>query len=658
VIRHTINGVRGRDVTDSARPREAARAAGQGRDEPLRYRPMLSPARRAWRLIARYSLLGLLLAFLALALVYPVGLTVHGAFEADPGSGRRYTLEHLGLVFQDPVLRGGLVNSAWVAVATTLLCLAIALPLALCGARYRFPLKGVLGALILVPLILPPFVGALGMQALLGREGALTALLGVRLDLLGPGGAGAGGAPAWWLGPLASGKFWGVVAVEALHLYPIIYLNAVAALANLDPALEEAAQNVGAGPVRRLVRVTLPLIRPGLFAGGTIVFIWSFTELGTPLVFDYARVTPVQIFNGLKEVETSPQPYALTVVLLGCALAIYAVGRLLFGRRGHAMYSKASRAAAERPLTGPAALLATALFAAVTGLSLVPHAGVVLMALAEPGSWYRSVLPAGLTLRNFEQALGHPDAFGAITTSLKLASLATVLDLGLGLLIAYVVVRTRVRGRNLLDALSMLPLAVPGLVMAFGYVAMTLRWPFGGDLPAGMARALAVLLPDSWAGALASAPLREHVSVFGADPNPVPLLVLAYAVRRLPYIVRAASAGLEQTSGELEEAALGLGASRMRAVRVVIVPLIAASLIAGALLAFSFAMLEVSDSMLLAQQQRHFPITKAIYAFLNRLGDGPFIASAMGVWGMALLTVTLVGAAVLMGKKMGSIFRV
>jgi iron(III) transport system permease protein len=257
-----------------------------------------------------------------------------------------------------------------------------------------------------------------------------------------------------------------------------------------------------------------------------------------------------------------------------------------------------------------------------------------MVALMVDGSWYRSVLPRAFTLDHFGSALAHPLAFSAIRTSLGLASAATILNLLLGLVIGYLVVRTRLRGRALLDTLAMLPLAVPGLVMAFGYVAMSLRWPFG---PGG--------------------PLAGWADVVGAQPNPVPLLVAAYAVRRLPYIVRAAVAGLQQTSGELEEAAVNLGASTFRAVRTVIVPLIAANLIAGALLAFSFAMLEVSDSMILAQQERHFPITKAIFAFSDRLGDGISIASAMGVWGMALLAVTLVGASILMGKKLGAIFR-
>jgi iron(III) transport system permease protein len=271
----------------------------------------------------------------------------------------------------------------------------------------------------------------------------------------------------------------------------------------------------------------------------------------------------------------------------------------------------------------------------ITGLALLPHIGVTLTALSEPGTWYHSVVPRAFTGEHFRTALTAPDSFGAIVNSIKFASLAVVLDLLLGILIAYVIVRTRAPGRGLLDALCMLPLAVPGLVLAFGFVAASLRWPFGKEGPLG-----------NWA------------SVLGAAPNPIPFLVIAYAVRRLPYIVRSTVAGLEQTSGELEEAAVNLGASRIAAVRRVIVPLIMANLIAGALLVFSFSMLEVSDSLILAQQSHQHPITRSILAFMERLGDGQYIASAMGVWGMALLTVTMVGASVMLGKRLGSIFRV
>lgn len=574
--------------------------------------------RQAWH----YALLLLTLGVLGGLLIYPIFLTIQGAFEKVQGEGfglgfSNFTLDHFQLLFSNPIFFRAIGNSALLAVATTTVATVIALPLALLAAQYKFPGKTFFNAAVLVPMILPPFVGAIGVRAILGREGAFNALFGTNFDILG------------------SAKVWGVVGVQALSLYPIIFLNATAALANLDPALDEAAENLGAGWWRRFFKITLPLIRPGIFAGATIVFIWAFTELGTPLMFDFYNVTSVQIFYGLKQVETSAEPYALTLVLLGSAVFMYVLGKYFFGRAGYAMYSKASRAGGETELTGFAGYAAAGLFLLVFALAILPHIGVVLTSFTVPGQWYDSVLPTSWTTSHFREALTARESFGAIVNSLKLSTAAMLISMVAGVVIAYLIVRTTIKGRAVLDALCMLPLAVPGLVMAFGYVAMSLRWPFGKE-----------------------GPLGEFVSVLAANPNPVPLLIAAYAIRRLPYIVRSTVAGLEQTSGELEEAAMNLGASRLTAVRRVIVPLIMANLIAGGMLVFSFSMLEVSDSMLLAQQKHQYPLTKAIFAFTERLGDGVYIASAMGVWGMALLTVTLFSASVLLGKKLGSIFRV
>lgn len=564
-----------------------------------------------------YAMLGTILALLGVTLLYPIWLTVRVGLADDAATASGFSLRHVALVFMDPVLRQGLLNALALATVTTILCVAIGLPMAMISVRHDFPLKGFWNAAALVPLILPPFVGAIGLKAMLGRAGALNALLGTDWDLLG------------------AHRFWGVAIALALHLYPIIYLNASASLANLDPALDEAGKTCGVGPWTRFFRVTLPLIRPGLFAGGAVVFIWSFTELGTPLMFDYYDVTSVQIFNGIKKMSSSAEPYALTVVMLAMAILFYILGKSVLGAPGHASSSRAFRAGGATRITGLKALGASALFAAVTGAAVTPHIGVILMALAPPGTWYGTVLPTQWTLGNFELALGHPLAFGSIVNSLTLASAAASLDIIIGVAIGYLIVRTRIRGKAILDSLAMLPLAVPGLVMAFGYVALTLRWPFGqGD------------------------PLQGLVDVVGATPNPIPLLIIAYAVRRLPYVVRSTVSGLQQVHVELEEAASVFGAGAMTTLRRIIVPLIAANLLAGGLLAFSFAMLEVSDSLVLAQQERFFPITKAIYTFAERLGDGVAIACGMGVWGMLLLTVTLVGASLLMGKSLGAIFRV
>jgi iron(III) transport system permease protein len=550
-------------------------------------------------------------AFFAAFFLWPIVQILRGGFIDADG---RFTLAYLAALLQDPAYLGGLCNSLLLACAATTLALAIAVPLAVLSDRFVFPARGVLGALVLVPMILPPFVGAIGLKQIFGQYGALNAVLH-HLHLLTPG------QTVDWF---ATHRFWGVAIVEALSLYPIVYLNAVAALGNIDPALDEAAQNLGCSGFRRFRKITLPLIRPGLFAGGTIVFIWTFTELGTPLVFDYDRVTSVQIFYGLKDIGGNPFPFALVAVMLFASLALYSVGKGLFGQGGHAMMARATSTGGPRPLPGFRGWLCTAAFAGVTLLAVLPHVGVVLLAFAR--DWYASVLPGAFTLENVRQALGHDLTVPAIANSLKFAGVSAVLDVVLGVAIASVIVRSRFAVRHVLDAIAMLPLAVPGLVLAFGYLAMSQDGKFFAFLN----------------------PVRD----------PTILLIVAYSVRRLPYVVRSAVAGFQQTSETLEEAAQNLGCPPLKSLVRITLPLIAANLVAGGLLAFAFAMLEVSDSLVLAQKQAFYPITKAIMELFQLLGDGVFLASALGAWAMAFLAVTIAGATVLLGKKLGAMFRV
>ena len=556
---------------------------------------------------------GVTALFFGCFFLWPIAQTVHGAFVDSTG---RWTLDFVAAVFQNRVYLEGFLNAFLLGVASTLLAGCIAVPLAWLGDRFEFPAKKTLLAMLLAPMILPPFVGAIGLKQILGQYGALNAAL-AHLGLLNPD------HPIDWLGGSSHGRFWGVVLLNALHLYPILYLNVAAALANIDPAMEEAAENLGCTGWRKFRRITLPLMMPGLFAGGTIVFIWAFTELGVPLMFDYTRVTPVQIFRGLKELSGNPFPYALVVVTLAFSTLIYVLSKWTLGGKAFAMLPKATRAASTRPLRGWSGIPCTVVFAGVIAVALLPHAGVILVSLAK--DWYATVLPSQWTLHHYQAALGHALTVPSILNSVKYAGLATVFDLVLGVGIAYVLVRTTLPGRTVLDALSMLPLAVPGLVLAFGYLAMTQP-----------GRAFEFLNPTL---------------------NPTPLLVIAYSVRRLPYVVRSTVAGLQQTSVVLEEAAQNLGASPLRALWRITVPLIGANLIAGGLLAFSFAMLEVSDSLILAQRQSDFPITKAIYELFQLLGEGRYIASALGAWAMVFLGITLFGASRILGKKMGALFR-
>ena len=551
--------------------------------------------------------------FFAVFLIWPIVQVVATGFT---GRGGSFTLRYVLLVFRDPSLVEGLINAAKIAAAVTLLTLLIAMPLAVLSVRCDFPGRALLSGLLLVPLVLPPFVGALGMKLVLGRFGPLTQIVG----------GGALGID--WLGRWREA---GIVIVEALHLYPIMLLNLQAALANIDPAMEQAAANMGASRWRVFWSITLPLVRPGLFAGSTLVLIWSFTELGTPLIFDYYTITPVQVFKRITDIADNPLPYALVVVMLAASVMLYVVGKVLLGRSYGAGGTRASVAAVPHRLRGAQAAGAVAAFVLVAFLAMLPHLAVVLTSLSSTGAWYKSLLPASLTLAHFRDALIDEMAFPSIVNSIRYALLATCLALAVGMAAAVVIVRSNLPGRWIIDALSMLPLAVPGLILAFGYLAISIK----------LKQTLGTAAP-AW---------------LDVQRNPLVLLVIAYAARRLPYVVRSTVAGLEQTPRDLELAAANIGAGRLTVLRRITVPLIMANLIAGGLLAFAFAMLEVSDSLILAQRPGYYPITKAILELVNRLGDGIYIASALGVWAMVLLTLTILSASALLGRRLGAIFR-
>lgn len=551
--------------------------------------------------ILRNGFIILLIVFFAMFMVLPLWTVLAHGF--DPAT--------LKEALSSPLYRDGLYNAFAIALLTTALTFVIALPPAMLFDRYEFPGKSLMNMLMLVPMILPPFVGALGFQQLFGHYGVFNCLLRY-LNL----------PPVDWLG--GDGRFYAVCLIEALHLYPILYLNLVTALANVDPSQDEAARNLGAGRWMRWRRIMFPAIKPGIFAGGSIVLIWSFTELGTPLMLGYNTVTPVQIFNGITELENNPMPYALVVIMLLFAAGLYSLSRLLLGNSETPQLMKGSIAKVSRPLSGWKGWATTGVFLLTALAAGLPH--LALTGAAFSLDWYDSLLPHSATLLHFQTALSHEIVVPSIINSLKYSLLATLVCLAIGLPTALLLVRSKIYGKRLLDLAVMLPLAVPGIVLAFGYLSMCARY--------------------DWLNSLLN-PIE----------NPTLLLAVAYAVRRLPYAVRAIAAGLEQTPPVLEEAARNLGASAWRTLRKITVPLIAANLTAGALFVFSFSMLEVSDSLILAQKSAGFPITRAIFELSQILGQGSAIACAFGWWAMLFLAFTLAAAGLLLGRKMGSLFR-
>ena len=538
-------------------------------------------------------------------LLLPVGVIVFQAF--FPGG--KLSLTYFSLLLENPLYTDSIINSVNIGIATTILATIISLPLAAINARCDYRFKAILGGLLLVPMIMPPFVGAIGMLRFFARRGTFNTLL---LD------AGVIDTPIEWLS--ASNMFWAVVILEALHLYPIMYLNLSAALANVDPSMDEAAQTAGAPWYRRFIDITWPLARPGYFAGAIIIFIWAVTDLGTPLLIGYNDTVPVQIFNMVTDAQENPIGYALVFIVIIVTVALFLISKTAISPKKYQMMARGHVTSAVKKVQhrGVVALI-YACFLTVTIVALIPHIGVVLTSLTE--SWFMTAFPEQYTLSHYKMVFVQELPSLSIKNSLMLSSLATMFDLVLGIMIAFIVTRRLIPFANVLDSIAMIPLALPGIVLAFGYI---------------------VTYTDT---------------VLDPLTNPIPILVIAYGIRRLPFMVRSAVAGFEQTNVSLEEASYVFGASRLQTILKITTPLITANLIAGALLCFSYAMLDVSDSLILAMKEQAYPLTKAIYVLFLEQESGEFLASALGVIGMLILSACIISASLVLGKKMGELFR-
>ena len=568
------------------------------------------------------TILGLTTLFFVVFLIYPLLYVFKEAFWIES----RFNLTYFKLMVTDPNIRELVINSFKIGVLVTVVTSFLSLPLAYFLTRYRYPGRDTLRAVILIPMIMPPFVGAIGMKQFFGLYGSVNMLLN-KLNLIDI----TEGTIDWF----GSG-FWGVVMLSTLHLYPIMYLNIVAALANVDPSLEEAAENMGASRFQVFRQITLPLMMPGYFAGAILVFIWAFTDLGTPLIFNYNKVIAVRIFRQVTEANANPMGYALVVLIIVLTALAFYVSKRWTGSKHYEMLGRGHVTSREVDANWIMRSIIYLFIGGVTLVALLPHISVIMISLTPDASqWRLSVLPQSWTFSHYVETFTHSDTLPSILNSLKYSIFSTLLALVIGIVVSYLLTRKRLPFQNLLDAVAMLPLALPGVAIAFGYLGsfsdttLLLRY-----------------LPDGL------------ISVIDPRQNPTFLLIISYAVRRLPYMLRSIYAGLQQTSVTYEEASQNMGATPIRTLYKITLPLVIANILAGAILVFSFSMLEVSDSLILAMKDQHYPITKAIWALSQRPDQGAYTASALGVVGMLILIACLLGAGRVLGGKLGEIFRI
>lgn len=555
------------DLTEPGVPRTpVARSAGSG---------------IAW---GHWTLAGIVLAFLGVFLLVPIGLVIYTAFVTDTGA---FTLGHFGNFFEQTLLREAFVNSLLVALASVFFASLIAIPLAYLTVRFEFRGALLIQTLGVLPLIMPPFVGAVALQLIFGRSGSMNLLLN---EYFG------------FSIPIMDGLV-GVTFVESIHYFPFILLNLVAAMRNIDGAMEESAMNLGAKGWSLFWRIIFPLSLPGYLAGAALVFVKVFDDLGTPLVMGVTNMLAPQAYLRITSIGIEdPLGYVISVIMIALSiLALWMAARLMKGK-DYSTLQKGGNSLQRRTLRGWESVLAYGWVVLVLLITLAPHIGILLMSFSKV--WSYSVLPDSYTLAHYGTVF--TDSKGMIYNTLRYCLMAAGLDIILGTTIAYLIYRTNLPARQWLDYLASIALAIPGLVLAIGYLRMFhgVNIPFT-DTP----------MVTTWF-----------------------LIMIAYAVRRLPYALRSCMAALQQVHISLEEAAGSLGAGKVSTARRIMVPLMMGGILAGFVTSFITAAVELSATILLTSAQSQAPMSYGIYLYMQSIaGRGP--GAALGVIAVAVVAL-------------------
>jgi iron(III) transport system permease protein len=538
--------------------------------------------------------------FLIVFLVYPLVRIFYDAVTDEVG---RLTLANLVEFAGDAFYRRSLWNSLVLGVGTVISSSLLGFAIAFVLVRFEFRGRALFSYLTLIPIISPPLVGVLGFTFILGRAGTVNVLLMDAFDLAKPFNFVYG--------------LHGVLLVETLHLFPMITLNVVDALGKIDPSLEEAAESVGARGWRKLRTITLPLTTPGYVAGALLVFIWTFSDFASPLVLGVHDLLAAQAY--LNIVQFVDRRLFRMGIVISAIMVMLAVAFLVAARQYVAIkdYSSLSYSRiARRRLAPLAQVLVVAFLGAVTLLAFIPYLGVALASVGK--GWALTPFPERYTLQHFERVIVETPKY--VLNSFLYAGLAVVLCIAVGVPIAWILARTRLPGRDTLDALNTLILAIPGTAVGIAYIRA-----FHIELPV-LGRALTGL----WI-----------------------ILPLVLAVRRLPYTVRGSYASLLLVHRSMEEAAAGVGASALRSFRDVTLPLIWRGVLVGSLFSFMTSLQEASAVLFLSLGGWE-TITVGIFSFY--IAGSASEAAALGVILIGVAALSLVVINRVAGARMGGMF--
>ena len=533
--------------------------------------------------------------FLLIFLAVPIFQVFYVSFLDEKG---HFTSLNFYDFFQNALFIESFYNSFYVASMSVVLASVFALPLAYFTSRFNFRGSVIIQSLGFIPLIMPPFVGAVAMKLLFGSNGSINLILND------------------WFGfkiPFMEGLN-GVIFVESIHYFPFILINLITSLNNIDRTMEESAQSLGSKGFGLFRKIVLPLSMPGYVAGASLVFLKVFDDLGTPLLLDVNNMLAPQAYLRISSIGINdPMGYVIGVILVLTSIAAVYVAKLALGGKDYSMLQKGGGGMIKRDFLPYQKYLAYFVVFFILFLVLSPHIALTLLSFGT--IWSFSVLPDAFTVQHYK-AVFENSVF--IKNTMLYCSIAAFIDVVLAFFISYIVLRTKIIGRQLLDYIAMSALAIPGLVLGIGY----LRTFYSINLP--------------W------------------DNTPLAswwfMIVIILAVRRLPYALRACNAVLMQISKYLEESAESLGAQKISIFRKILIPLMTGGLLAGFITSFSTATVELSATIMLVSTESEAPLAYAIYSYMQTAaGRGP--GAAFGLIGVLIVAVGTYLSQLIIEKK-------
>ncbi|PZT78078.1 MULTISPECIES: ABC transporter permease [unclassified Streptomyces] len=494
-------------------------------------------------------------AFFAVFFAYPVAAIVGRGLKADGV----WQFGRFGEVLARPEIRDVLWFTLWQALASTALTLLVALPGAYVFARFDFPGKQVLRAVVTVPFVLPTVVVGTAFLALLGRGGLLDELWGVRLDT----------------------TVWAILLAHVFFNYAVVIRTVGGLWAQLDPRQEEAARVLGAGRFTAWRRVTLPALAPAVAAAALMVFLFTFTSFGVVQILGGPGFSTleVEIYRQTAQLLALPTAAVLTLTQFAAVGTILALHAWTVRRRERALKLVDPAHTARRPRGAGQWTLLAGVLLSVALLILLPLAVLVRRSFGGTGlAYYRALTSAEANSGTFLVA-----PIEAIGNSLRYALVATLIALVVGGLAAAALTRRAGRLVRGFDALLMLPLGVSAVTVGFGFLITLDKPPLD--------------LRTSWI-----------------------LVPLAQALVGVPFVVRTMLPVLRAVDARLREAAAVLGASPLRAWREVDFPLVRRALLVAAGFAFAVSLGEFGATVFIARPDNP-TLPVAVARLLGRSGE-------------------------------------